>query len=39
LEHVVTMKRLFLLEHVVTMKTVSIGICGNYKDCVYWNMW
>jgi len=27
------------LEHVVTIKTVSIGTCGNYKDCFYWNMW
>jgi hypothetical protein len=27
------------LEHVVTVKTVSIGTCGNYKNCFYWNMW
>jgi hypothetical protein len=31
--------RMFLLEHVVAIKTVSIGTCGNYKDCLYWNMW
>jgi hypothetical protein len=22
-----------------TTKTVSIGTCGNYQDCFYWNMW
>ena len=27
---------MFLVEHVVPMKTVSIGTCGNYKDCFYW---
>jgi len=27
------------LEHGGTVKIVSIGTCGNYKDCFYWNMW
>jgi hypothetical protein len=31
--------RPFFLEDGVTIKTVSIGTCGSYKDCVYWNMW
>jgi len=24
---------------VVTINIASIGICGNYKDGFYWNMW
>jgi hypothetical protein len=29
---------LFPLELVVAMNTLSIGTCGNYNDCFYWNM-